>query len=203
MNRNTFYTYDINRVLQIIKERKAKRVLLQLPNGLKQFATQLLDELSSRLVNDVEFVIDANHIFGPCLLNLGTTSGYDLVLHFGHEHYPYWKAPNNIVFLDLLSTLIPSNDLLTDLIEKLRSCDIKNVAVYTTHQHKNVWEMVVSRLTKEGFNVVNNPNDKVIMGCWFGNAYRYINITKRRCEVHEKITNSSRNGCIINDYFIY
>jgi len=176
MSVREFYTFDVNAIIQIVKERRARKVLLQLPNGLKQFATEILNELSSRLVSDVELVIDANNIFGPCLLNLSTTSNYDLVLHLGHEPYPYWRAPDNVVFLDLLSTLTPSNDLLTDLVEKLKGRDIRSVAIYTTHQHKNVWEVVASKLKDCGFNVVNDLGDRVIMGCWFGNAYKYVTI---------------------------
>lgn len=167
-----FYTYDLDRVIALIRRRGARRVLIQLPDGLKAFATGLLEELMGRL-EGVGLVLDANPVYGPCVLNSHVARYYDLVLHLGHDPYPYrYEHDANVIFVDLLSTLRPSNELLAELAETLNSMGLRRVAVYTVHQHKGVVGEVVGALTRYGIWVAN-PGSTCILGCWFGDALRY------------------------------
>ncbi len=171
-----YYTYDLGKVVEEVRIRNASRVLIQLPDGLKHYATELLEELTDAL-RDVEFTVDANPIYGSCVLNRYMFERYDAVLHFGHEPYPYTTHPEGkVVFLDFLSNLKPSEDsIINKLEELLRALNAGRVAIYTVHQHKKTLAILGNSLTNAGIKVLNNLNNAAIMGCWFNDVLSYSN----------------------------
>lgn len=172
-----YYTYDVNKVVEEIRKNNSKRVLIQLPDGLKHFSTTLIDELRSTL-RDVEFVVDAAPIYGSCILNNNINKHYDLTLHFGHEPYPYTtKTSSKVLTLDFLSTLTPNNELLNKLVELMKTSNIQTTAIYTVHQHKNAVEHVIKHLESKDIKVLNKGNNATIMGCWFNDALKHLSST--------------------------
>jgi len=170
-----FYEYDLSKVIKFVNEFKAKKVLIQIPDGFKHYVVELINELSTYL-NDVHFVVDANPIYGSCILNNYLVKDYDLVLHFGHEPYPYYRGPDNVVFIDFLSKLRPTNELVSELVSSLNSLGCRKVSVYTVHQHKKSTEVIGRYLMSYGFEVLNNLSNATIMGCWFNDALRYLDL---------------------------
>ena len=82
------YDLELDRIVIEIKLKKAKRVLLQFPDGMKQCATTIVDELESRLKN-VEFIIWFGSCYGACdTPNIPKNLKVDLVIQFGHSA---WK----------------------------------------------------------------------------------------------------------------
>lgn len=79
-------TYDLqmeDAVAQIRKE-NAKRVLVQLPDGLKPHADKI-QEIIGRECPDVQLVFWADSCFGACDAPLHVRHlGFDLLLAFGH-----------------------------------------------------------------------------------------------------------------------
>jgi len=169
------YEYDLSKVIRFVNEFKAKKVLIQLPDGFKHYAVDLINELSTYL-SDVDFVVDANPIYGSCILNSHLVKDYDLVLHFGHEPYPYYRGPENVVFIDFLSKLRPTDDLMNELISNLDSLNCRKVSIYTVHQHKKTTELIGTYLMNYGFKVLNNLSNATIMGCWFNDALKYLDL---------------------------
>lgn len=172
---DSYYSYNVGKIVEEIRSRKSKKVLIQLPDGFKHYSTKLLGRLT-KLLDNVEFVVDANPIYGSCILNNHILIDYDLVLHFGHEPYPYTSHVNEkVVFLDFLSTLIPSNRLMNDLIAIIKSLSIRKVAMYSVHQHKGILGDVGRFLRNAGIDVLNNLGNATIMGCWFNDVLNYVN----------------------------
>lgn len=173
-----YYTYDLDKIVREVRSRKARKVLIQLPDGFKHYSTKLLEELTNTL-RDVEFVVDANPTYGPCILNTNLISQYDLTVHFGHEPYPYGydvEIPEKVLFADFLSTLTLSKELVDRLTTLLKSLSINKVAVYTVHQHKKKLKSLEKGLRKTDLKILNNLDNAVIMGCWFNDVLRHADI---------------------------
>ena len=79
------YELEIDRIINEIKKQKSKSVLLQFPDGLKQYSTQIVDEIEEKLGNkDVEIKIWLGSCFGAC--DVPNTKS-DLIIQFGHANW--------------------------------------------------------------------------------------------------------------------
>ena len=83
------YDLKLGKITAEIKKTKAKRVLLQFPDGLKIYSTAIVKELEKRTNNKVEFLIWFGSCFGACdIPNLGKLDKkIDLVVQFGHSKF--------------------------------------------------------------------------------------------------------------------
>jgi len=80
------YDMEFERVISEIKKTKAKLVLLQFPDGLKQYATAVVDYLEKK--TNAEFIIWLGNCFGACDTPVGIerlNPKIDLVIQFGHN----------------------------------------------------------------------------------------------------------------------
>ena len=82
------YELELDRVLKEIKNSKAKIVLLQFPDGLKQYSTAVVDYLKEKTKNKIEFLIWLGTCYGACDTPTGLDKlnpKIDLVIQFGHS----------------------------------------------------------------------------------------------------------------------
>jgi 2-(3-amino-3-carboxypropyl)histidine synthase len=82
------YDLELNRVLIEIKKIKAKLVLLQFPDGLKPYATAVVDYLKEKTNNKIEFLIWLGSCYGACdtpVLSQKIEKQVDLTIQFGHS----------------------------------------------------------------------------------------------------------------------
>lgn len=80
------YDLELERIISEIRKSKAKLVLLQFPDGLKPYATSVVDFLEGK--TDAEFLIWLGTCFGACDLPVGLEKlkpKIDLVIQFGHN----------------------------------------------------------------------------------------------------------------------
>jgi len=79
------YDLELERVEKEILKNKAKRVLLQFPDGLKSYATEIVDYLESK-IKGVLFFIWLGSCYGACDIPLGLEGlKIDLTIQFGHN----------------------------------------------------------------------------------------------------------------------
>lgn len=87
------YDLEINRIVKIISKEKAKRVLLQFPDGLKPYAVAIKDKIKSELdkikqKNEIFLWLDS--CFGACDIPIEVEKlGIDLIIQFGHSDWNY------------------------------------------------------------------------------------------------------------------
>ncbi len=82
------YDLELDRAAAIIAREKAKRVCIQLPDGLKPEAKRIVDELHTR--TNAEIIIWAGSCFGACDLPIEVERlGVDLLIAFGHTQWVY------------------------------------------------------------------------------------------------------------------
>ena len=82
------YNHELERVIKTIKDKKAKLVCIQLPEGLKPLGTKIVDEIESN--NNAKCLIWLGTCFGACdVPNLSHINPkIDLLIQWGHSP---WK----------------------------------------------------------------------------------------------------------------
>ncbi len=90
------YDLELDRVANEIKKQKAKKVLIQLPDGLKLYATQIVQEIKNKLKektqNKTEILIWMNSCYGACDVPLEAERiGVDMIIQFGHSAWDFSK----------------------------------------------------------------------------------------------------------------
>lgn len=82
------YKIDFERIIKKIQKEKAKLVLLQFAEGLKPYATTIVDYLREETENKVEFLIWLESCYGACdtpVISKELEKEIDLILQFGHN----------------------------------------------------------------------------------------------------------------------
>ena len=80
---------EIKKVIQVIKKKKAKTVLLQFPEGLKAKAIKIASEIEKK--TKAKVFVWLNSCYGACDLPLlgFLEKKIDLVFSFGHSLWPF------------------------------------------------------------------------------------------------------------------
>ncbi len=133
------YDFELDYVKKQIHERKATKVLIQLPEGLKKYGKEILDELST--VCDP--VLSADPCFGAC--DIVTMLGY-LTIHFGHSEFNHPNTKNQpVIYVNVKSSknVIP-------VVEKALPQLGKKVGIITTAQHVHTIPEVKEFLKRNG-----------------------------------------------------
>ena len=82
------YDLELPRIIVEIKEKKAKLVCLQLPDGLKPKAKQTTDAIREETGAEAEIWAGSN--YGACDLAIDVQRlGVDLLIHYGHSEWKY------------------------------------------------------------------------------------------------------------------
>ena len=76
------YEFELDKITALIKERGARRVGLQLPEGLKTVATEIAAELSK--ATGVAVILSGNSCYGACDVDEKLARIVDILFHFGH-----------------------------------------------------------------------------------------------------------------------
>lgn len=76
---------ELERAVSEIKKQKAKAVCIQLPEGLKQKATEIADRLKKE--TGAKILIWAGTCYGAC--DVPDLKGVDLLIQWGHAE---WKT---------------------------------------------------------------------------------------------------------------
>lgn len=89
------YDVEIEKVVAFIRQYEAKTVLLQLPDGLKHRAGEIVD-LIGTAEPDVQCYLWLGNCYGACDVPLHLQHEVDLLVQFGHNQFKKnprgWKA---------------------------------------------------------------------------------------------------------------
>ncbi len=84
------YEFELDRIKALIKERGARRVGLQLPEGLKTVALAIAAEISTETGADV--IVSGNSCYGACDVDERLEAMVDILFHFGHTVNSFGKS---------------------------------------------------------------------------------------------------------------
>jgi 2-(3-amino-3-carboxypropyl)histidine synthase len=160
---NIPYEIDLSRYTTTI--RKASRIVVQLPEGLKQYTKQLVKCIED-LNPDAEVIVQGDPTYGACDLMLAEHSYFtqaDLILHVGHTPYPVelggprgaHKRVNQpkILYVPAFSKAQVEKPLVEDAARILENHSAKRVRVTATIQHANQVPTITDMLASLGFEV--------------------------------------------------
>jgi 2-(3-amino-3-carboxypropyl)histidine synthase len=169
------FDFEEERVKQEILKLKAKRILIQLPEGLKPEATRLakIIEKSGALP-----IISADPCYGAC--DLATVEaeslGVDLIIHYGHSKLlKYERVPT--IYVEARATM-NVNAAVEKALPMLENW--QKIGLTTTVQHVQTLDDVREILLRAGKTVVigdagrlNYPGQ--VIGCDYSNAKSIAN----------------------------
>jgi 2-(3-amino-3-carboxypropyl)histidine synthase len=159
-----YYDLEVNRVLDEVRRREAKSVIIQAPDGLKAELKVLYDALMAAGVSPV---ISADPCYGGCDLALSESAFIeaDLIVHIGHQRFDDDEGRTAVLFVD--AKHIPG---LGNLGEKAASYlserGIERVGLIASIQHKAFLEDFRRTLEARGLEVaVDDATGGLVMGC--------------------------------------
>jgi len=162
---------DIENLIGKINNLGAKKILLQLPDGLKPQAYDLFSELSRHF----SVVISSGSFYGAC--DVGTYEMYsdvDCIVQLGHSIMPNVRYPKPVIFEEFFFE--NEVDLERINIDPLRQAG-HNVGLLFSIQYMHLTARVREFLTRHGFNTIIGKQDSrmaypgQVLGCNFSSAH--------------------------------
>ena len=163
------FDFEEGRIKQEINKIGAKRVLIQLPEGLKPEGPRIakIAEKEGALT-----IISADPCYGACdiAVNEAEIFGVDLIVHFGHAKLLVSKIPT--LYIEARSTIA-----VKEVVEKALPLlgEYSKVGLATTVQHLDTLKQTRTMLLKAGKTVVIGECDQMsypgqVTGCNYGNV---------------------------------
>jgi 2-(3-amino-3-carboxypropyl)histidine synthase len=146
------YDFEIKKINQEIKKRKATRVLIQLPEGLKSRFLEIAGKINA------ETVLSGDPCFGAC--DIQTSPDTDFTIHFGHSKM---MDNDSVLYIPLQSTIDSS-----EVIRRAASMLVgRRIGLVSTVQHAGELPKAKKILEKAGKKAVIAGS---ILGCDQTNA---------------------------------
>lgn len=149
-----------------LKRRGVKKAALQLPEGLKRFAPELVSVLRKEGITSI---ISGDPCWGACDLSLDAASDADILLHIGHTPVTDEK---NVIYIPY------RKDIDCAVLEKAAAVlkKYESVSLTTTIQHSHQTEELAEKLRSLGVNAVvgagskRTPEPGQVLGCTYASA---------------------------------
>jgi len=160
---------DQERIIREIAERKAKQILLQVPEGLRPQAFRLARQIEKD--TSAKTIISADPCYGSCDLaaNEASLLGADLVVHLGHSE-AFTPKGEKYLFIEARSS-VDVADVVRQAAIELRS--ERTIGLASVIQHISELEKAKRILEESGRTVVIGKRttelkyDGQILGCQF------------------------------------
>jgi 2-(3-amino-3-carboxypropyl)histidine synthase len=129
------YELEENKIVDEIKKRECKRVLLQMPEGLKPNGYKLARFLEKEI--GVEIFLSGDPCYGACDLALTSKKAVeaDLLVHVGHAEIPGEFAEENVLYVEARATL-PIDEPMMQAIKMLEKERVIGLASNIQHVHQ-------------------------------------------------------------------
>ncbi len=165
------YNVKIDNAIDKLKSMNAKKILLQLPDGLKPESFDIFNKFSEHF----GVVISSGAFYGACDIgNMEVYNNVDCIVQFGHSEIPNINYPKPVIFIEYMYDKIELDD---NIFDKLRENSIKNIGLLSSVQYYNQMFYVEEKLKKLGYNVIIGKNDErlkypgQVLGCNFSSAH--------------------------------
>lgn len=122
-------------------------VLLQLPEGLKHKAPQIIQELG---LDDV--VLSSSPMYGGCdiAIDEARAIGAEKIVHVGHTYFPLRRKIVGIE-VEYIPYHIDIKIGWEELVEELKGLKINTISILTTAQHYHQYREIVEYFESRGF----------------------------------------------------
>ncbi|MDL5360737.1 diphthamide biosynthesis enzyme Dph2 [Halalkalicoccus sp. NIPERK01] len=163
------WDYELDRIVEAVHDRDAKKVGLQFPEGLKRRGPKVTDDLRELLPEDVTVMMSGQPCYGACDLDTYMMRRTDVFVHFGHSPM---KESEKIIYVPLFSNV----EVLPIIEESLEEIEGEEVGLVTTAQHMNRFEEMREFLEERGYTVHTRKGDDrlthegQVLGCNYASA---------------------------------
>ncbi|MGB7000627.1 MAG: diphthamide biosynthesis enzyme Dph2 [Halobacteriota archaeon] len=159
------YDFELEQIKELIKKRDAKRVGLQLPEGLKTVAIDIAAEITKD--TGAEVIISGSSCYGACDVDEKLERMVDLLFHFGHTE----MGDRKCIFIELRSNVGIKSVLEKAIVELKGDCIGLVATVQHVHELKEA-KILLARAGKRA--VIGKSNDLKyegqVLGCDFSSA---------------------------------
>jgi len=166
------YELELERVATEVYSRGARRVLLQVPDGMRPLAFQIAEYLGKAA--GVEVVLSGDSCYGACDLatRQASETGTDLLVHYGHAPFlPEAGFPTIYVEAKIPVDVVALVDAVLPYVAGWRS-----VGLTSTIQHTGQLGEIAKALGKRkvrafiGKGTGTTPEDGQVLGCRYSAA---------------------------------
>jgi len=157
------YDLQAEAVVKEARRRGARRVLIQLPDGLKQYSGEVYRALAGE---GITAFISADPCYGACDLAEGEAEalGADLLVHIGHARFGQGERVPTIYVPARFTGDV--RELCSKAAELLRERGVRRVGLVTTVQHEGQLPEFTRALSRIGIEaVVDGETGGVVLGC--------------------------------------
>lgn len=162
------YDLDLNRAVKEIRERRAARVGLQAPEGLKRALPAIVRQIAEE--TGAEVIVSGDPCYGACDIDTMLCREVDLMLHLGHADLGLGQK--NVLFLEARMR----DDLREVTLKAVPVLKENRIGVATTIQHIGQLEGALEVLKEHGIEGVLGPaGGRVsypgqVLGCCYASA---------------------------------
>ena len=131
----TMYQLEESKIIEEIRRRGARRILLQMPEGLKPLGFRLAKLIEGE--NGTEVFVSGDPCYGACDLALGPRAHVqaDLLIHVGHAEIPGEFSEENVVYVEARSDA-PIDELMEQAVKMLNAEHTIGLASNIQHIHQ-------------------------------------------------------------------
>lgn len=163
---------EFEKVAETLRAMHAKKVMMQIPDGLKPQVFDLFNSLSG----EFRIVISSDPFFGAC--DVGESSLYqdvDCIVQFGHTEIPNVKYPKPVLFIEHKEERIP--EFGADKFSSLKDADIRKVGLLFSIQYSPTAMKVKELIESLGIEVLIGDQDQrlkypgQVLGCNYSSGH--------------------------------
>lgn len=168
--------------LKEIVKKKAKKIALQVPEGLKSKLPKMIEEIEKSGAEVFAFV---DPCFGACGIKDREAKelGAELIVHFGHTKFVSKECiPAIYIPIGNKADKKAMGLLAAKLGDKLREKNIKGIALCSTIQFKEHRNIVGKELGKKGFKVFEGKGKNVEKGQALGCNYSSVKAVEGKAD---------------------
>ncbi|XP_020288036.1 diphthamide biosynthesis protein 1 isoform X2 [Pseudomyrmex gracilis] len=146
------YNFEIHKTIWRIREAKAKRVVLQMPEGLLMYATTIADIIEE--FTEAETVIMADVTYGACCVDDYTTRALDadFLIHYGHSCLIPVDQTASIKVLYVFVNIKIDIAHCVDCLQVTLPVTIR-IALVSTIQFTTTVQAVATELRRKGYEI--------------------------------------------------
>ncbi|MBI4117018.1 diphthamide biosynthesis enzyme Dph2 [Candidatus Pacearchaeota archaeon] len=140
--------FELPKLVRELKKRKPKKVLVQLPEGIKQNAAEISGAIEKL---GIKVIFSGETAWGGCALALQEAEALkvDLIVHFGHAEFIKTKFP--VLYIEVRDEL----DLKPILEKSLKKIEkFKTLGLSYSIQHRHDVEMIKEFYEKRGKKII-------------------------------------------------
>ncbi|XP_011496725.1 PREDICTED: diphthamide biosynthesis protein 1 [Ceratosolen solmsi marchali] len=162
------YNFEIHKTIWRIRETKAKKVALQMPEGLLLFALQICDIIE--MFTKADTIIMGDVTYGACCVDdcSAKALGVDLLIHYGHSCLIPIDRTSGIkllyIFVDIKIDTVHCIETI-----KLNFPPTTRLGLVSTIQFASTLQPVATELRKDGYSVTIPQSKPLspgeILGC--------------------------------------